>query len=63
MDLVNDLSCEVALAVFVEGMLQQKLDARDAKTFIAMVEAELVQISAKDSRRDNSTSHLFDLSH
>ena len=44
MDLVNDLSSDVALAVFVEGSLRQKLDAQDAKWFIELIEAELERI-------------------
>ena len=49
MDLVNDLSSEIALAVFVEGSVGQKLDRRDAKSFITILEAELDRISSEDS--------------
>ena len=66
MDLVNDLSSDVALAVFVEGSLRQKLNAEDAKSFIALVEAELSRISERTPIEDSHT-HLAappgDLSH
>jgi len=63
MDLVNDLSSDVALAVFVEGRLRQKLEGRDAKSFIALVEAELSRIGADESERDTSNSLTATLSH
>lgn len=53
MDLVNDLSSDLALAVFVEGRLNRKLDAQDAKTFIAQVEAELSRISRELPRSES----------
>ena len=56
MDLVNDLSTDVALAVLVEGTLRQKLGAQDAKSFIAAVEAELARISAEGDE-GTTTSH------
>ena len=49
MDLVNDLSSDVALAVFVEGSLRQKLDAQDAKWFIELIEAELERIGQAEA--------------
>jgi hypothetical protein len=63
MDLVNDLSSDVALAVFVEGRLRQKLDDRDAKSFIALLEAELSRISADNEHRVDQTALAADLSH
>jgi len=63
MDLVNDLSSDVALAVFVEGRLRQKLEGRDAKSFIALVEAELSRIGADEAERDTSNSLTATLSH
>jgi hypothetical protein len=66
MDLVNDLSSDLALAVFVEGHLSRKLPVEDAKTFIALVEAELNRISER-RRTDDSNTPLAvstaDLSH
>ena len=62
MDIVNDLSSDVALAVFVEGRLSQKLDAEDAKSFIARVEAELSRIFLERLDRD-SEAPSPDLSH
>lgn len=41
MDLVNELSSDVALALLVEGSLRKKLDGEDAKSLIALVETEL----------------------
>ncbi len=55
MDLVNDLSSDVAMAVFVEGRLRQKLEARDAKSFIALLEAELTRISGENTQPEPST--------
>jgi hypothetical protein len=49
MDLVIDLSNDIALAVFVEESLRQKLVGRDAKSFIAAIEAELTRISLEVS--------------
>lgn len=49
MDLVNDLSSDVALAVFVEGSLRQKLGAQDAKWFIELIEAELERIGQAEA--------------
>ena len=63
MDLVNDLSSDVALAVFVEGRLRQKLEGRDAKSFIALVEAELSRIGADEAERDTLNSLTATLSH
>jgi hypothetical protein len=63
MDLVNDLSSDVALAVFVEGRLRKKLEGRDAKSFIALVEAELSRIGADEAKRDTSNSLTATLSH
>ena len=63
MDLVNDLSSDVALVVFVEGRLRQKLEGRDAKSFIALVEAELSRIGADEAKRDTSNSLTATLSH
>lgn len=47
MDLVNDLSSDLAIAVFVDRTLGGKLGSEDAKSFIALVEAELSRISDK----------------
>ena len=63
MDLVNDLSSDVALAVFVEGRLRQKLEGRDAKSFIALVEAELSRIGADEADRESRNSQPASLSH
>jgi hypothetical protein len=63
MDLVNDLSSDVALAVLVEGRLRQKLGAQDAKSFIALLEAELSRISAESVDADDRTAPAADLSH
>ena len=63
MDLVNDLSSDVALAVFVEGRLRQKLGAQDAKSFIAHLEAELNRISGKDADDPDHAALSADLSH
>ena len=63
MDLVNDLSSDVALAVFVEGRLWQKLEGRDAKSFIALVEAELSRIGADEDDRERTDSISATLSH
>lgn len=57
MDLVNDLSSDVALAVFVEGTLRQKLAAQDAKWFIELIEAELNRIEKGES--DNTRTSAF----
>jgi hypothetical protein len=66
MDLVNDLSNDLALAFFVDGTLARKLPAQDAKSFIARIEAELCRIS-KDSqgaaRSSVATGRSVDLSH
>lgn len=62
MDLVNDLSSDVALAVFVEGNLRQKLDARDAKSFIALVEAILSGIENGEAVQPLAVA-AADLSH
>ena len=56
MDLVNDLSSDVALAVFVEGTLGQKLDAQDAKWFIELIEAELIRIGKRDPEQHRLAS-------
>lgn len=63
MDLVNDLSSDVALAVFVEGTLKQKLGVQDAKSFIASVEAELARISSYGEKRDDTGGLSADPSH
>ena len=63
MDLVNDLSSDVALAVFVEGRLKEKLEAHDAKSFIALLEAELSRISADNEPRVDQIALAADLSH
>lgn len=66
MDLVNDLSSDLALAVFVDGTLRRKLPAEDAKSFIAFVEAELYRISERTRIQDlpaASASAPVDLSH
>lgn len=63
MDLVNDLSSDVALAVFVEGRLREKLEAEDAKSFIALVEAELNRISAGAADLPDQASFAVDVSH
>jgi hypothetical protein len=63
MDLVNDLSSDVALAVFVEGRLRQKLEAKDAKSFIALVEAELSRISGDEEYPAHRAALVADLSH
>ena len=63
MDLVNDLSTDVALAVLVEGTLRQKLGAQDAKSFIAAVEAELARISAEGDEQYDYLASAADLSH
>jgi hypothetical protein len=54
MDLVNDLSSDLALAVLVDGTLVRKLGAQDAKSFIESVEAELSRISQDTERLDPS---------
>lgn len=63
MDLVNDLSSDVALAVFEEGRLKEKLGAQDAKSFIEILEAELTRISGSDQHRVERSALTADLSH
>lgn len=62
MDLVNDLSSEVALAVVVDGRLRQKLGVQDAISFIAAVEAELARFCHPDEDQEK-TAHVTRLSH
>lgn len=62
MDLVNDLSSDVALAVLLEGNLRQKLDARDAKSFIALVESELMRIESREVNQAPASA-MRDLTH
>lgn len=45
MDLINELSSDLAIAVLVEGRLKDKIDTRDAKSLIAILESELARIS------------------
>ena len=63
MDLVNDLSSDVALAVFVEGRLSRKLDARDAKSFIELLGSELSRISGDGEDQGEQSALSADLSH
>ena len=63
MNLVNDLSSDVALAVFVEGRLRQKLGVQDAKSFIADLEAELSRISGENADNQTPAALTSDLSH
>ena len=53
MDLVNDLSNDLALALFVDGEIARKLEGLDAKSFIARVEEELNRISANIAEHDS----------
>ena len=61
MDLVNDLSSDVALAVFVEGRLSRKLD--DAKSFIELLGSELSRISGDGEDQGEQSALSADLSH
>ena len=61
MDLVNDLSSDVALAVFVEGRLSRKLD--DAKSFIELLGSELSRISGDGEDQGDRSALSADLSH
>ena len=66
MDLVNDLSSDLAIAVFVDGTLGGKLGGKDAKSFIALVEAELSRISDKKvsgTPSEVKTNPAMDVSH
>ena len=63
MEIVNDLSSDVALAVLVEGTLRRKLDGEDAKSFISLLEAELSRISGDEPDQDKKASFSADLSH
>lgn len=45
MDLINELSSDLAIAVLVEGRLMDKIDTRDAKSLIEILESELARIS------------------
>ncbi|MEO5858305.1 MAG: hypothetical protein ABIR33_05075 [Pyrinomonadaceae bacterium] len=63
MDLANDLSNDVVLAVLVEGRLGQKLAAEDAKTFISLLESELSRISLSDEDQGDEGVVGADLSH
>lgn len=63
MDLVNDLSSDVALAVLVEGALRKKLDGEDAKSFISLLEAELSRISGEEEEPYRQSALAADLSH
>ena len=63
MDLVNDLSSDVVLAIFLDGTLKQKLGAQDAKSFIASVEAELARISGDGDEPDHGSALAADQSH
>lgn len=58
MDLVNDLSSDLALAVFVEGSLRQKLDAQDAKWFIELIEAELERIGQGEADQPRASAMI-----
>lgn len=62
MDIVNDLSSEVAVAVVVDGRFMQKLGGQDAISFIAAVEAELARICDRDEKREQ-TALLTGASH
>jgi len=66
MDLVNDLSSDLAIAVFVDGTLSNKLGTMDAKSFVALVEEELERISNQVERPQSERpagSDAADLSH
>lgn len=63
MDLVNDLSSDVALAVLADGRLREKLDVEDAKSFIALLEAELSRISREEPDSASTVLSQADLSH
>ena len=62
MDLVNDLSSEVALAIVVEERLRQKLGVQDAISFIAALEAELARICCPDGDQEKA-AYVTGLSH
>lgn len=62
MDVVNDLSSDIALAV-IEGRLRQKLHVQDAKSFIAAVEAELTRNFLHEDDRDSQETVSTGLSH
>lgn len=47
MELINDLSSDLAFAVFVEKRHEQKIDSREAKSLIARVESVLLSTSSK----------------
>ncbi|MGD9629538.1 MAG: hypothetical protein AB7V18_09850 [Pyrinomonadaceae bacterium] len=63
MDLINELSSDLAIAVLVEGRLKDKIDNRDAKSLIAILESELARISRPAG--ENAEEPLIDspLSH
>ena len=66
MDLVNDLSSDLAIAVFVDRTLGGKLGGEDAKSFIALVEAELSRISDRvhaNTSSDTRKTLATDVSH
>ncbi len=63
MDVVNDLSSDIALAFIVEGRLRKKLHVQDAKSFIAAVEAELTRNFCHGDDRDGQETVLTGLSH
>ena len=63
MDLVNDLSTDVALAFLADGRLREKLVGQDAKSFIALLEAELNHISGAEAEPARKAALSVDLSH
>jgi len=66
MDLVNDLSNDLAVALFVEGAVERKLEGSDAKRLIARFEDALNAISEVPPTSDlvkSSDAHPLDIYH
>jgi len=63
MDLINELSSELAIAVLVEGRLKGKIGTQDAKSLIAIIETELARISRPEIDEAVELAVEFPLSH
>jgi len=63
MDLINELSSELAIAVLMKGRLEGRIGTQDAKSLIAIIETELARISLPEIDEAVERPVEFPLSH
>lgn len=61
MDMINDLGCELALAVLIEKKHREKIESKDVLPLISKIKEALRQISAEENAREQALINSYNV--